>query len=71
MSEETKNIELKPTDALEPTAGSERETLSSEELDQVAGGRAYLKEGIHKPKWWQRGHLLIPHVTVMQLNTMQ
>ena len=45
MSEETNNIELKPADAPEPTAGSEEETLSTVELEQIAGGGARDKKG--------------------------
>ena len=45
MSEETNNIELKPADAPEPTTGSEEETLSTVELDQIAGGGARNKRG--------------------------
>ena len=45
MSVETNNIELKPADAPEPTTGSEEETLSTVELEQIAGGGARNKKG--------------------------
>ena len=45
MSEETNNIELKPADAPEPTTGSEEETLSTVELEQIAGGGPTSKKG--------------------------